>query len=264
MDISSLIKAIFDPRLNTSAFIQDIIKVGDVFSLKIVQLKDDHRALVAFGKFRALAEIKFPVKEGALYLVKVTDTNGRLRLQLIDPQINAAAGRKNIFSPFESKILDAKSLSRFKGGIDLLLADIAHQQSRAVHKHNLPDPYHVFSFALPLKENQQKAQLKLYNPRKKKQGSKSGFKISLLLDMNRIGEVRTDFFLLKKDLVVTFFVKDDARKKTFEDNLNEVTDRLKALFGDITVRTVVSEKKIQDFHREDLDLTRDRQIDLRI
>lgn len=390
MDISSLIKAIFDPQLNKSTFIQDIVKVGDVLSLRIVDLKDANRALVDFGKFRALAEIKFPAKEGAQHLVKVTDTDGQLRLQLIDPESKVAAGRKNIFSQIEilssdvfnkiqfdikqaarqmlslpenqlppepirqalafldthfksidlnqsitkwlpllkfyidtsgvffeknfadiinkffqrppsnattelarspeirallskdlkpillvlkeflastdseSKFFNTKSLSRFKGSIDMLLADITHQQIRAAHKHNLPDPHHVFSFALPLKENQQKAQLKLYYPKKKKNGSKSGFKISLLLDMDRIGEVRTDFFLLKKDLSITFFVKDDASKKTFEDNFSEITDRLDALFDYIIIKTVVSEKKIQDFHREDLDLTRDRQIDLRI
>lgn len=54
MDISLLIKAIFDPHLNRSAWVQEFIKPGDVFNLKIIEVKDDQRALVDFGKFRAL------------------------------------------------------------------------------------------------------------------------------------------------------------------------------------------------------------------
>jgi len=163
-----------------------------------------------------------------------------------------------------AKFLDSKSLSSFKGTLDMLLADISNQQSRATQRHELPDPFQVFSFVLPLKENQKKAQLKLYCPKKKQNGSRAGFKISLLLDMDRIGEIRTDFFLMKRDLSITFFVKDDASKKQFENHFEEIRESLNSLFDYLILKTVVSEKKIQDFHHEDLDLGGDRQIDLRI
>ncbi len=390
MDISSLIKAIFDPQLNRSAWVQEIIKPGDIFRLKVIDVKDNHRALVDLGKFRALAEVKFPVKPGAELVVKVTGTEGQLRLQLIDPESRAVSGSKHVSSQLKilsfelfnriqsdirqtahhilnrpdsqlppehisralatldahfesidltrnmekwlpllksrvedaglffekkfadvihqladrpesdltrelirspetkkiltqdlkpilfmlkeyletpdsiSKFLDTKSLSSFKGTLDMLLTDINNQQSRAVHKHELPDPYQVFSFALPLKDNQKKAQLKLYCPKKKQNGSRAGFKISLLLDMDRIGEVRTDFFLMKKDLSITFFVKDDLSKKQFENYIEEIREPLNSLFDYLILKAVVSEQKIQDFHHEDLDLDGDRQINLRI
>jgi hypothetical protein len=390
MDISSLLQAILDPRLNRSAWFQDIVKPGDVFNLKIIEVQDNHRALVDLGKFRALAEVKFPVKAGAELLVKVSNTDGQLRLQVVDPDSKDLAGRKNVpgrleilsFDVFNkiqsdfkqaarqilnlpgqqlppehihralatldthfesidlsksatkwlpllksyvenagfffekkfadimnksversegelpkelirspqikmlltkdlkpilfmlkeyletpdsaSKFLDTRSLSGLKGSIDMLLADIFNQQTRAAHKLELPDPYHVFSFTLPLKEDQQKAKLKFYYPKKKKNGSKAGFKISLLLDMDKIGEVRTDFFLKKKELSITFFVKDDSRKLKFEENLDEISDRLAPLFDYLILKTVVSAKKIQNFHHEDLDLGSDKQIDLRI
>jgi hypothetical protein len=393
MDISSLIQAIFDPRLNRSAWIQEIIKPGDVFNLKIIEVKDDQRVLVDLGKFRVLADVKFPVKPGAELLAKVTDTDGQLRLQLIDPDSQKnVSGRKNVFSRveilsfdvfnriqtnikqtasqilnlpdnqqppkhitralaalnthfesidlskpmtkwlpllrsyvenagffFEKKFADiinqfvqrpegegeftkelirapeinkilskdlkpilfmlkeflenpdlsakhpnTKNLSHFKGSLDMLLADIFNQQTRATHKHELPDPYNIFSFALPLKENQQKAKLKFYFPKKKKNGSKNGFKISLLLDMDKIGEMRVDFFLLKKDLSITFFVNDNTRKIKFDEHLEEISVHLDPLFDYLILKTVVSEKKIRDFHSEDLDLGSDKQIDLRI
>lgn len=390
MDISSLIKAIFDPQLIRSAWVQEVIKPGDVFRLRVIEVKDNHRALVDLGKFRALAEVKFPVKTGAEMLAKVTGTEGQLRLQLIPSESQAVSGRKDgspqvkilSFELFDriqsdvrqtvqhilklpdsqlppehitralttlnayfesidlnlnmgkwlpmlksrledsglffekrfadairfladrpesdltgelirspeikkivtqdlkpillvlreyletpdsiSKFIDDKSLSSFKGTLDMLLAEISHQQYRATHKHDLPDPYQVFSFVVPLKENHKKAQLKLYCPKKKQNGSGAGFKISLLLDMDRIGEVRTDLFLQNKDLVITFFVKDDASKKQFEDHFEEIHESLNSLFDYLVLKAVVSEKKIQDFHHEDLDLGSDRQIDLRI
>jgi hypothetical protein len=117
---------------------------------------------------------------------------------------------------------------------------------------------------LPLKENRKKAQLKLYCPKKKQKGPRAGFKISLLLDMDRIGEVRTDFFLMKKDLSITFFVKDGISKMHFEKHFDEIRESLNPLFDYLVLKTVVSKKKINDFHHEDLDIGGDRQIDLRI
>ena len=390
MDISSLLQAILAPQQNRSAWAQEVIKPGDVFRLKIIDVKDNHRALVDLGKFRALAEIQFPVKAGSDLLVKVTGTEGQLRLQLIDSESREVVDSKNgsgqlkilsfdlfdriqsdirqtaeqilklpqshlppeqisralatLDAHFESidlnrnmekwlpllksrledaglffekkladivrqladrpesdltreltrspeikkiltqdlkpilsmlkeylstadsisKILNAKSLASFRGTLDMLLADISNQQSRAINRHELSDPFQVFSFVLPLKEDQKKAQLKLYCPKKKQNGSRAGFKISLLLDMDRIGEIRTDFFLMKKDLSITFFVKDEASKKQFENHFNQISESLNSLFDYLVLKAVVSEKKIQEFHHEDLGPGDERQIDLRI
>lgn len=390
MDIASLIKAIFDPQLNRSAWVQEIIKPGDVFRLRVIDVKDNQHALVDLGKFRAMAEVKFPVQAGAELLVKVTDTEGQLRLQLIDPESRTLNSIKNDHSQLKilsfelfdriqsdirqtahhilnlpdhqlppehirralatldahfetidlnrnlqrwlpllqsriedgglffekkvediirqmagraesefaeklmqstgikkilaqdlkpillmlreyletpdsiSKFLNSKNFSSFKGTLDMLLTDISNQQSRAVQRHDLPDPHQVFSFAIPLKENQKKAWLKLYCPKKKRKGSREEFRISLLLDMDRLGEIRTDFSLIKKDLRVTFFVKNDLSKKQFDNSFAELRESLNSLFDYLILKTVVSEKKIQEFHHEDLDPGDDRQINLRI
>ncbi|MGD8797122.1 MAG: hypothetical protein PVJ44_01320 [Desulfobacterales bacterium] len=391
MDISLLLKAIFDSHINRSALIQKVIKPGDVFDIKIIEVKDDQRALVDFGKFRALAKIQFPVKAGADFVAKVTDTAGQLHLQVIDPDSRAAGGDKAVShrleilsfdlfnkiqtdikqaiqhivqSPagtdapppyvsralaaldahfasldlnqdptkwlplvksyventgffFEKKVADlilkfdqrpgaesiqemirdprirsimdrdlkpillrlkayldtpdldvkppdAKTLAQFKGTLDMLLSDIHNQQSRAINKTESVDPYQVFSFTLPLEENEENARLKLYCPKKKSGGSKAGFKISLLLALSRIGEMRADFFLLDKDLSITFFVKDDASKTLFEHHHKEIRESLNLLFNYIVLKTVVSDKKIAEFHHADLDIDSDRQVDLRI
>ena len=82
--------------------------------------------------------------------------------------------------------------------------------------------------------------------------------------MDRIGEIRTDFFLLERDLSITFFVKDDATKTQIKKHYPEVREPLKPLFEYVVLKTVVSQKKIEEFHHADLDLSSDRQIDLRI
>jgi hypothetical protein len=159
---------------------------------------------------------------------------------------------------------DGKALVHFKGTLDTLLSDIDNQQSRAVQKHERVDPHQVFSFTLPLKENMDKARLKVYCPKKKPGSSKAGFKISLLLELNRIEEIRTDFFLLNKDLSITFFVKDDARKIHVERHYKEIHESLNPLFDYLILKTVVSEKKIDEFYHADLDINSDRQLDVRI
>ncbi len=192
-----------------------------------------------------------------------------------DPQIQRIMGRdlKPILLMLKAyvdtpdmavRFPDAKALAQFKGTLDMLLSDIHNQQSRAVHRHELADPHQVFSFTLPLKENEEKARLKLYCPKKKSGSSKAGFKISLLLELSRIGEVRTDFFLLDKDLTITFFVKDDTSKTHFEHHYKQIRKSLNSLFNYLVLKTVVSEKKIEEFHHADLDIDGDRQVDLRI
>ena len=115
MDISSLLQAIFDPRLNRSAWVQEVIKPGDVYRLKVIEVKDNHRALVDFGKFRALAEVKFPVKAGADLLVKVAGTEGQLRLQVIESESRAVAGSKDGSS--QLKILSFELFDRIQADI---------------------------------------------------------------------------------------------------------------------------------------------------
>ena len=386
-----LIKAIFDSQVDRSAWIHKIIKPGDIFNIKIIDVKDDERALVDFGKFRVLARIQFPVKPGTDMLAKVIDTAGQLRLQIIDPDTSPGGTTKSgpnrleilsleLFNKIQSDIKEAtrliqqslpnnepipehinraltnlgahfatldlnqklthwlpliksyiessglffeknvadlmndivrsmdsdsmkdfardprvqqimgrdlkpiilmlqayletteakdrfpdpQNMARFKSTLDLLQADISNQQSRAVHKHESPEPFQIFSFTLPLKESREKARLKLYCPKKNQGAAQAGFKISLLLEMDRIGEIRSDFSLLNKDLSITFFVRDETVKNRIEGHYQEIREPLKSHFNYLVLKTVVSQKKIEEFHHVDLDFASDRQIDLRI
>ena len=82
--------------------------------------------------------------------------------------------------------------------------------------------------------------------------------------MDRLGAVRTDFYLLAKDLTVTFFVKDQATRAKIQENCPELQDLLNPFFNQTLVRTIVSEKKINDFDHEDEQAPSDRRVDVRI
>jgi hypothetical protein len=163
-----------------------------------------------------------------------------------------------------AKALEARAGATLRHAVDALLADIEQQQGRAVKHLDTAEPFQVFNYNLPLKENHQAARLKIYYQKKPKTGKKKGFQISLLLSMDRLGDLRTDFNLVGRDLTVTFFVKDRATKATLQKNYFELQKLLAPCFDQFLLRVMVSKKKIKDFDHEDIRIAGDRRVDLRI
>jgi hypothetical protein len=162
------------------------------------------------------------------------------------------------------KAFDSRTMTTMRKAVDVLLTDIINQQGRAFRQLDSTEPFQVFTYALPLDEEKQAAKLKIYYPKKQKAGSKKGFQISLLLSMDRLGEVRTDFYLLETDLKVTFFVKDQSTKTKIQENCLDLQELLNPFFNQILVRVIVSEKKIKNFDHEDVQTTSDRKVDVLI
>jgi len=162
------------------------------------------------------------------------------------------------------KFFTPRTLATLNNSINSLLSDIIHQQGRAAGQLDSVEPFQIFSYVLPLKEGEQTARLKVYYQKKQKSGANKGFRISLLLSLDRLGDLRTDFFLLDKDLTITFFVKEDLVKVKIQENFLELQELLHGFFSQILLKVIVSEKKVTDFDREDFPVTGDRQVDLRI
>jgi hypothetical protein len=162
------------------------------------------------------------------------------------------------------KFFAPRTLATLNNSINSLLSDIIHQQGRAAGQLDSVEPFQIFSYVLPLKEGEQTARLKVYYQKKQKSGANKGFRISLLLSLDRLGDLRTDFFLLDKDLTITFFVKEDLVKVKIQENFLELQELLHGFFSQILLKVIVSEKKVTDFDREDFPVTGDRQVDLRI
>jgi hypothetical protein len=162
------------------------------------------------------------------------------------------------------KIFGPRTLAILKGVIDSLLSDINQQQGRAVSQLDSADPFQVFTYTLPLKEGDLPAKLKVFYEKKQRTGSKKGFQISLLLSMDRLGDVRTDFYLLKNDLNITFYVTEPAAMIEINENYQELYDLLHDLFDQVQLKVKVSEKRVKDFDRPDIQMTGSQKVDVRI
>jgi hypothetical protein len=162
------------------------------------------------------------------------------------------------------KFFNARSLATLNKGINSLLDQITQQQGRAVSQLEAAEPFQVFTYLLPLNEEEQAARLKVYYKKKQQSGSEKGFRISLLLNLDRLGDLRTDFFLLDEELSINFFVKDDSTRVNLQNNLPELRELLHGFFDQIRLNVIVSKKKVMDFDREDLLVAGDRKVDLRV
>lgn len=162
------------------------------------------------------------------------------------------------------KFFTPRAQAALSNATDRLLSDITHQQGRAVGQLDSGESFQFFSYELPLKEGNQTARLKVYYQKKQKSDSDRGFRMSLLLSMDRLGDLRTDFFLLAKDLTITFYVQNDSVGHGIHENATELQELLHGFFRQILIKVIVSEKKIADFEREDFQVSGDRLVDLRI
>ena len=220
MDTSSLVEFDASSELEKIILSHDSLRPGDKLEGKILEIKKNGKVLISFGKFRAVADITFPIKIGEVLPVIVESKEARLRFRVEAP----------------------------------------HRR----HPPPVRREEQVFHFSLPLKERKQKAKLKMYIP--KKGNSKKGLRLSLLLDMDRLGETRIDFFIVDKNLNITFFVKNHEIKERMEADLTEIGEALDIFFHHLVLNVIVSRKKIAGFVTEDLDVavTNTRMVDVKV
>ena len=126
------------------------------------------------------------------------------------------------------------------------------------------DTGQVITFALPLSEETGKGKLKIFYSKKRKNGTDEGFKMSLLLQMENIGAVRTDFFLLKKQLKIDFYLSDHKIEDVIHAHTNSIKNALAEHFSRVLINVLVSERKVEDFDIEHLLTESTSLIDLRV
>lgn len=168
--------------------------------------------------------------------------------------------------------------------LDNLLQHIHHQQSRALTLKNTFDtrpeavylstadpsapyartgPVQVFAYEFPLQEARKNARLKVYYAPRHNRQKAGGQRVSLLLCMPRLGDVRTDFFLYQHNLDITFFVQKTETKARISRQLPRMAPVLEPLVASLKINVVVSAKKVDAFETEDLVVSTDRIVDCR-
>ena len=82
MDIAPQITVSMKPELSKSSLNLNAVKAGSILKLKILELRGN-RALIDFGKFRAIADIKIPVTLGEELRVRVLESGKQLKMSVI-------------------------------------------------------------------------------------------------------------------------------------------------------------------------------------
>ncbi len=166
-----------------------------------------------------------------------------------------------------------------------LLADIERQQGRAVQLKSAarslqepvysagaektgetarPDAGQVFTYQFNLPDNDSSVRLKVYYASSKRRKARQGNRLSLLLSMGRIGEIRTDFFLLQGNLDITFYVRSEEVKTLVEGHLPHFTPAVEALFAGLNIKVLVSEPRVATFETQDWIRPGDKLVDYRV
>ena len=171
---------------------------------------------------------------------------------------------------FESQPLDQQAgdrhlLETMKSVVERTLAHIEQQQSGATEKPVDPNLFQAFSHLLLLADHRRDARLKVYYAKKgRDEDDNKNPRVALLLEMDRMGTVRSDLWMVGRDLNITFFVQTAETKTAIHAVQDEIKTALNESFNTVAVSIVVSEKKIAQFDEEDLGPSPRRLLDLSI
>ena len=166
--------------------------------------------------------------------------------------------------PLESQAADRHMLETLKSVVQRAVANIEQQQFMATEKPMDPDLFQAFSHLLFLTGTHHHTRLKVYYAKKGRSDDQKTPRVSLLLEMDRMGTVRTDLWMMGKDLNITFFVQDAGAKAAIESDQHGIGEMLSNTFNTVAVSVVVNQKKITEFEGDDLTLPDHRQVDLSI
>ncbi|MFO7601531.1 MAG: hypothetical protein R6X27_17275 [Candidatus Desulfacyla sp.] len=161
------------------------------------------------------------------------------------------------------KTLDMKDPEGLRKTVEKFLEEITARQNDSGTR-SRSEPVQVYAYLLPMKELETDAKIKVYYSRKKRSTAKEGFRVSLLLDMEKIGQIRTDFFLNGRSLTVDFFVTEFPIKEYVGEHIDGLKTVLGDIFENVSVNVALSEKKISEFEFEDLTPLSTGLIDLKV
>lgn len=161
--------------------------------------------------------------------------------------------------------LNPKEINFLRSSIERMLGHIEQQQERAVARWADGEMQQVFVHTLPMQDQTNPLQLKLYYHRKEGR-EKHGHphRIALLLDMERLGPVRVDLSMIDRHLKIGFFVRDLKTQQLMNPHVHEVETSLAGQFDQIQIEVLVSEEKIRQFEEEDSKETAAGRINLKI
>ena len=160
--------------------------------------------------------------------------------------------------------MDGDVKQRLLKALKEILTNIEQQKNLAVKRFSTEDPLQVFHLTLPFLGEEEVVRLKLYYPKRQGPDFQSHPRISLLLDLERLGLVRSDFLMIQCDLSIAFYVSSMEIKAYFETKIESIRKALEDLFDTVSLVIHVSEQKIENFANFSMEQDHDHKVDLRI
>lgn len=155
-------------------------------------------------------------------------------------------------------------LDDLKPNVGRLLAGIERQQNFIrTHPPDAETPP-VFSVLFHLKKTSQKGMLKVFMGSRNKKGESAGSRITVMLNMDRIGEIQSDLYLLDKSLQITFRVGNENVKRVMEKEIDRFREVMTKHFRSVRVDVRLHPRLRQERITQTADVFSDRQIDLRV
>lgn len=161
--------------------------------------------------------------------------------------------------------LDSKEIQFLHRCVDRMLAHIEQQQNRAMARWEDGGNRQVFVHTMPMPNQSRPVQFKVYYPRKDGlSGDQRQHRIALLLNLDRLGDVRVDLAMADQYLDIGFFVENPGIQQFMAQHVKKVEASLTDHFDKIMINVVVSKKRIAQFETEDLSEGDDGRINLSI
>ena len=149
-------------------------------------------------------------------------------------------------------------------GVNLLLEYIGDQHRQLINNRTATDTASFFHHTIYFDKAGQKATLKIYHSPRRSDSGQKVWRISLLLNMNRLGDVRTDLSLFENNLQIAIFVSSDIIKQQFDQQLKELLTLLQGLGATPSCHVHVSQPKIDEFSKTFTHRSMDKIVDVRI
>jgi len=148
--------------------------------------------------------------------------------------------------------------------VEQVLSNIGEQQLIAMEKPSEPENFQLFLHHLLFEELDKDARLKVYYRKKGRREANQQPRLSLMVEMDCLGSVRTDFWMVDRNLSVTFFVENEEAGSRINEKQIDLEKKLSETFDTVAVNVVISKKKIDDFDSEDLMLSKEKIVNLKI
>jgi hypothetical protein len=147
----------------------------------------------------------------------------------------------------------SKDLSEIKTIVGLLIDDMGDRLQSAVKDRD--SEHYLFSHLLNLIPKGNRGLLQVRVPKRTQSASENEVRLSLLLQLDQIGYIRSDLWLMKGGLRVTIAAADSRVKQLIENNLQDLESALQMHFGSLALDVKVSENMEADIIDGDSDVT---------